>query len=106
VSLKPSYFKTELFKVLSNPIRIQILDTLRCGENSVNTIAEWLEVEASSVSHQLAILRRYNLVLTRRKGTRVFYSVRDPALFKVLDAALEVFNNHLIEMRNSLEQLQ
>jgi DNA-binding transcriptional ArsR family regulator len=106
VSFKPSYFKTDLFKVLSNPIRIQILDTLRCGENSVNTIAEWLEVEASSVSHQLAILRRYNLVFSRRKGNRVFYSVRDPALFKVLDAALEVFNNHLIEMRNSLEQLQ
>lgn len=103
---KPSYFKTELFKVLSSPVRIQILDTLRCGENSVNAIAEWLEVEVSSISRQLAILRRYNLVISRRKGTHVFYSVRDPDLFKVLDAALDVFNNHLIEIRHSLEQLE
>ncbi|PLZ80217.1 ArsR/SmtB family transcription factor, partial [Fischerella thermalis] len=52
---KPSYFKADLFKVLSNPVRIQILDTLRTGEKSVNDIAEWLELEASSVSQQLAV---------------------------------------------------
>jgi ArsR family transcriptional regulator len=54
----------------------------------------------------LAILRRYNLVVSRRQGNYVFYSVRDPDLFKVLDAALQVFNNHLIDLRNSLEQLE
>jgi len=104
--LKPSYFKTELFKVLSNPVRIQILDTLRCGENSVNAIAEWLEMEASSISQQLAVLRRSNLVISRRQGTQVFYAVRDPDLFKVLDAGLELFNNHLLEIRHSLERLE
>lgn len=103
---KASYFKTELFKVLSNPVRIQILDTLRLGEKSVNYIAEWIEVEASSVSQQLAILRRYNLVVSRRQGNYVFYSVRDRDLFKVLDAALQVYNNHLVEIRNSLKQLE
>ena len=88
VPFKPSYFKTELFKVLSSPSRIQILDTLRLGEHSVNSIAKWLEVEASSISRHLAILRRYNLVVIRREGTHVFYSVRDPDLFKVLDAVV------------------
>lgn len=64
------------------------------------------EVEASSISRQLAILRRYDLAISRREGTHVFYFVRDRDLFKVLDAALEVFNNHLVEIRNSLEQLE
>ncbi|KOP24349.1 ArsR family transcriptional regulator [Hapalosiphon sp. MRB220] len=102
---KPSYFKADLFKVLSNPVRIQILDTLRTGEKSVNEIAEWLELEASSVSQQLAVLRSRNLVTSRKQGNYVFYSIRDPAIFRVLDAALEVFNNHLVEVRDTLEQL-
>jgi DNA-binding transcriptional ArsR family regulator len=106
MSFKPSYFKTELFKVLSNPVRIQILEMLRHGENSVNAIAEWLEVEASSISQQLAILRRSNLVISRRQGIQIFYAVRDPELFKVLDAAVEVFNNYLFEIRDRLEQLE
>jgi len=103
---KPSYFKAELFKILSNPVRIQILDTLRSGEISVNEIAQWIEVEASSVSQQLAILRRYNLVKGRREGNYIFYSVSDPAVFKVLDAGKEVFNNHLVEIREALEKLE
>jgi DNA-binding transcriptional ArsR family regulator len=103
---KPSYFKADLFKVLSNPVRIQILDTLRTGEKSVNYIAEWLELEASSVSEQLAVLRSRNLVTSRKQGNYVFYSIRDPAIFKILDAALEVFNNHLVEVRDTLEQME
>ncbi|MEY3866117.1 MAG: hypothetical protein RLZZ338_8 [Cyanobacteriota bacterium] len=101
-----SYFKADFFKVLSNPTRILILDTLRLGEQSVNDIAQWLEVDASSVSQQLAVLRSRNLVKTRKQGNQVFYSVRDPSIFKVLDAALEVFNNHLVDVRTTLEKLQ
>ena len=103
---QPSYFKADFFKVLSNPVRIQILDTLRSGEKSVNNIAQGLEVEASSISQQLAILRRHNLVITRRQGNHVFYSIRDEAIFRVLDAALEVFNNHLVDLRDALENLE
>jgi DNA-binding transcriptional ArsR family regulator len=101
-----SYFKADFFKVLSNPIRIQILDTLRTGEKSVNDIAHYLELEASSVSQQLTVLRRSNLVIARKQGNQVFYSIRDLAIFKVLDAALEVFNNHLVDVRETLEKLE
>ncbi len=103
---EPSYFKADFFKVLSNPVRIQILDTLRQDEQNVNYISQYLEIEASSVSQQLAVLRRLNLVKSRKQGNYVFYSICDPAIFKVLDAALEVFNNHLVEVRNTLEQMK
>jgi DNA-binding transcriptional ArsR family regulator len=103
---QPSYFKADFFKVLSNPIRIQILDALRSGEQNVNYISQYLEVDASSISQQLAILRRLNLVKIRKQGNFVFYSISDPAIFKVLDAALEVFNNHLVEVRDTLEQIK
>jgi DNA-binding transcriptional ArsR family regulator len=103
---KPSYFKADFFKVLSNPIRIQILDTLRSGEQNVNYISQYLEVDASSVSQQLAVMRRLNLVKSRKQGNFVFYSICDPAIFKVLDAALEVFNNHLVELRDTIEQMK
>jgi DNA-binding transcriptional ArsR family regulator len=103
---QPSYFKADFFKVLSNPIRIQILDTLRSGEQNVNYISQYLEVDASSVSQQLAVMRRLNLVKIRKQGNFVFYSICDPAIFKVLDAALEVFNNHLVELRDTIEQMK
>ncbi|MER3495111.1 MAG: transcriptional regulator [Mastigocladus sp. ERB_26_2] len=104
--LEPSYFKADFFKILSSPVRIQILDTLRQGEQNVNYIAQWLEIDASSISQQLGVLRRLNLVTSRKQGNYVFYSIRDPAIFRVLDAALEVFNNHLVEVREALEKMK
>jgi DNA-binding transcriptional ArsR family regulator len=52
------------------------------------------------------VLRSRNLVTSRKQGNFVFYSIRDRAIFKILDAALEVFDNHLVDVRDALEQLQ
>jgi len=101
-----SYFKADFFKVLANPVRIQIIDSLRKGEMCVNDIAAWLEIESSSVSQQLAILRSRNFVTARKQGNQVFYTIRDSAIFEVLDATLVVFNNHLVEILNTLEGME
>lgn len=96
-------FKAEFFKALSHPIRIHILDSLRDGEHSVNELRDILNIEAANVSQQLAILRNKNLVDTRKDGNNVYYSVRDPLVFNLLDQAKEIFNNHLIDVRSMLE---
>jgi DNA-binding transcriptional ArsR family regulator len=98
-------FKAEFFKALAHPARIKILELLRSGEMSVTNLQAQLEIESSSVSQQLAILRGKNIVEARKAGTTVYYSVRDPALYELLDAARRIFNNHLIDTRSMLEQL-
>lgn len=97
-------FKAEFFKALAHPIRIHILDALRDGEHSVNELKEILAIEAPNVSQQLAILRNKNLVNTRKEGNNVYYSVRDPAIFELLDVSRRIFNNHLIGLQNVLEE--
>jgi len=99
-------FKAEFFKALAHPMRIQILDTLRDGEHSVNELRDILNVEAANVSQQLAILRGKNLVANRKEGNNVYYSVRDPMVFQLLDIAKNIFNNHLINIRAVLEGLE
>ena len=64
-----------------------------------------LEIDQSSVSRQLAVLRTRNIVEDRKEGTTVYYQVRDPAVFQLLDIAREIFNNHLIDTQAMLQQL-
>jgi len=99
-------FKTEFFKALAHPLRIQILDSLRLGPLSVGEIQEKLLVEQSTLSQQLAVLRARNLVLARRQGTTVRYEVTDPAIWRLLDAALEIFDNQLVSVKTALEDLR
>jgi ArsR family transcriptional regulator len=101
-----SQFKAEFFKALAHPLRVRILDSLRVGELGVNELCSRLTVEQSTLSQQLAILRTRDIVVARKAGTNVFYSVKDPAIFRILDVAKEVFNNHLINVKDLLSQLE
>lgn len=98
-------FKAEFFKALAHPLRIHILDALREGERSVADLRDILGVEPPNASQQLAILRSKNLVSARKEGNNVFYAVRDPLVFQLLDDAREIFNNHLIDMQGMLQGL-
>lgn len=99
-------FKTEFFKALAHPLRIRLIDALREGETGVNDLCARLEVEQSTVSQQLAQLRSRNIVVGRKEGQNVYYSIRDTAIFRLLDVAKEIFNNHLVSVQDMLSQLE
>lgn len=101
-----SQFRAEFFKALSHPLRIKILDSLRNGEIGVNELCTRLGVEQSTLSQQLSILRTRDIVAARKSGNNVFYSVKDPAIYRLLDVTKEIFNNHLIDIKNVLSQLE
>jgi DNA-binding transcriptional ArsR family regulator len=101
-----SSFKAEFFKALAHPLRISILDALRDGELTVNEISQRFAVEPANASQQLGVLRNKNIVSARKEGSSVYYSVSDKALFKLLDVAREIFNNHLIGVRSMLEEME
>jgi DNA-binding transcriptional ArsR family regulator len=99
-------FKAEFFKALAHPIRVRILDCLRDGEKGVNELSEALQIEQANVSQQLAILRVRNIVVGRKSGSNVYYSVSDRTLFRLLDVAKNIFNNHLVDVRDILRQMK
>src|SRR5215203_584483 len=101
-----SEFKADFFRALAHPLRISILDALRDGELTVNEISQRFEVEQANASQQLAVLRNRNIVITRKEGANVYYSVSDKSIFKLLDAAKEIFNHHLVGVRSMLEEIQ
>ena len=67
----------QTFQVLGDPTRIRILHALADEELCVCDLSPVVGLSSSAVSHQLAILRRLNLVRYRRDGKRVYYTLDD-----------------------------
>ena len=63
------------FAALSDPNRQRILSVLRQGERPVSEIAENLNITLATLSHHLDILKRADLVSSRRSGRQIFYSL-------------------------------
>ena len=97
-------FKAELFKALGHPVRLRILELLNSGEKTVSELQMALDIEASSVSQQLAVMRARQLVDTRKSGSNVFYTVRDPVIFELLASARQIFEHQVAKMNSLLDQ--
>ena len=67
----------EVFRMLADATRVQVLWSLTHREMSVNELAEHVGKPAPSVSQHLAKLRMARLVRTRRDGTTIFYSLEN-----------------------------
>ncbi|MCO0832456.1 metalloregulator ArsR/SmtB family transcription factor [Fructobacillus sp. W13] len=85
-----------LFKVLSNPTRLKILILLEDKELSVTEIVNQLQMQQSSVSHQLLKLKEHQLVSAHRCGKSIRYQLRDPHVLKLLDMAL-AHSQHVVK---------
>lgn len=75
----------EICKVLTDPKRLMLLDTLRDGERSVGELATAIGVTLPNASQHLAILRSAGLVDGRRMGTTVNYRLAEPAIATACD---------------------
>jgi DNA-binding transcriptional ArsR family regulator len=99
-------FKAGIFKVLAHPTRIHIVETLRAGELSVGAILDQVKVEPANLSQHLSVLRHSHLVVTRKDGNLVLYSLRDPLLIGVLDAMRQYFQKYFEDSVAMLKQLE
>lgn len=79
----------DFFKVFSDSTRIRIMCALFEQELSVCCIAEVLGMEQSTISHQLRILRRENLVKVRKDGKQSYYSLADEHIKLIFEMGLE-----------------
>ena len=98
-------FKADIFQALAHPTRIAVMELLEAGELSAGELIEKLGIEQANASQHLAVLRSKQLVVNRKSGNQVFYSVRDPILFEVLALMRRYFQNHLREATEMLEEM-
>lgn len=82
--------KAELFRTLGHPVRIRVLELLQDGPKIVRELLDDIEVESSSLSQQLAVLRRAGLVSSTRDGSAVVYQLSTPDVSQLLLAGRRI----------------
>ena len=99
-------FKAEFFQALSHPTRIAIVELLREGELSAGALIERLGVEQANASQHLTVLRSKHIVVNRKVGNQVLYSVRDRLILEVLDVMRRYFYAQLAEGQAMLDEIK
>ena len=83
----------DLFKLIGDTTRCRILFALDQDEMCVCDLANVLNMTKSSISHQLAVLRRSGVVKCRKSGKEVYYTLDDDHIVKLFEIGLEHINH-------------
>jgi ArsR family transcriptional regulator len=98
--------KAEFFKTLGHPARIRVLELLSEREHAVAEMLPVVGIEPAHLSQQLAVLRRANLVVTRKEGSTVYYSLTSPHIAELLGVARTILSGVLAGQAELLADLQ
>jgi len=79
---------TDIFRALSNPLRVGIIRELAAGERAVHELVEALDIAQPRVSEHLAVLRGARLVAAHRQGRNVTYRLVDTHVAHIVDDAV------------------
>jgi ArsR family transcriptional regulator len=94
--------KAEFFRTLGHPARIRILELLSERDHAVHELLEQIAIEPSNLSQQLGVLRRTSMVVSRRRGGEVVYSISVPEVRDLLLAARKILVG-LVEAQSEFE---
>jgi ArsR family transcriptional regulator len=97
--------KADFFRLLGHPARVRILELLRDDERMVGDLQAALGLDSSGTSQHLTAMRRQGLLESRRAGTSVFYRVKDPRIFQLLEIAKQILTSQLEEASLLLDDL-
>ncbi|MET9604856.1 metalloregulator ArsR/SmtB family transcription factor [Streptomyces sp. NPDC006512] len=98
--------KAEFFRMLGHPVRIRVLELLQNGPVPVRELLAEIDVEASNLSQQLAVLRRSGIVISIRDGATVSYALAGGDVADLLRAARRILTELLAGQSELLEELR
>lgn len=84
---------SNMFKLFADNTRLRIICSILNTELCVCDLCELLELNQSTVSHQLQILRNAKLVKYRREGKQIYYSLQDEHIEQIISTSLA----HILE---------
>jgi ArsR family transcriptional regulator len=99
-------FKARIFQGLAHPTRIAIVEALAEKELPAGKLIDELGLEQANASQHLAVLRACQVVVSRKAGNQVYYSLRDPVLKQVLALLRDYFFSHLTETATLLKEIK
>lgn len=98
--------KAEFFRTLGHPVRIRVLELLQDGPRPVRDLLAEIEIEPSSLSQQLAVLRRAQIVTATREGSTVVYALSSRDVADLLRAARRILTDMIAGQGELLAELR
>lgn len=89
------------FKILSEPVRLRLMQQLLIGDKNVSELAEIVHSTQANISKHLGILSAAGIVARKKNGVNTYYRIADTSIFTLCDlvcSSLQVQGSAVLEL--------
>lgn len=97
--------RAEIFKALSHPVRLKIVEYVSKEEKSVGEIVKYVKAEASGVSRHLALLKKSGILSDRKEGLNIYYRLEIPCVMDFFTCVNKVVKTQLKSNIDLIEKI-
>ena len=98
--------QADVCKTMANPVRMEIIYTLKEGEKTVSELVEIIGFAKSNISQHLSILKGGGGVSSRRNGVNVYYSISNTKIVEACGLMREVLMEEVAERQRIIKGLK
>ena len=92
ITYKEAEIRSEVIKAMAHPVRLIVIELLKEGEKSFSELMEYFDIDKSTLSKHISVLKVSGIVKSRRDGLEMFYHLQVPCVadfFKCVTAVIE-----------------
>lgn len=84
--------RADIMKAMAHPARLIVIEALKDGEKCVCELNELIDLEQSTLSRHLAVLKNSKIIIDTKRGLNVFYQLRCTCVLKYIECIENVLN--------------
>ena len=98
--------QADVCKTMANPVRMEIIYTLKEGEKTVSELVESIGLTKSNISQHLSLLKGSGVLLSRREGVNVYYRISNAKIIEACGLMRELLMEQAAEKHNTIKGLK
>ena len=95
ITFSEAELRVKIIKAMAHPVRLMVIEFLRGGEHSFSEIFSLFQLDKSTISKHLLVLKEAGIVSSRKTGTDMIYKLEVPCVADFFTCATVVIENNV-----------
>ncbi len=95
ISFKEAEIRAKIIKAMAHPVRLMMIEFLKAGENSFSDIFDLFQLDKSTVSKHLLVLKEAGIVSSRKSGADMIYKLEVPCVTDFFSCVTAVIDSNV-----------
>ena len=99
ISFREDEIRAKIIKAIAHPVRLMVIEFLKNGEHSFSEIFDLFQLDKSTVSKHLLVLKEAGIVSSRKEGAEMIYKLDVPCIIDFFTCVTAVIESNVKKQR-------